>query len=67
MGPVQPDNPISLPPFVFVTNGSMKAGTEQIDYGYLTLAHTNGDIYVFFKNSNRKNNPAAHRSDGPPG
>jgi len=30
----------------------LKAGTEQIDYGYLTLAHTNGDIYVFFKTSN---------------
>ena len=30
----------------------MKAGAEQIDYGYLTLAHTSGDIYVFFKTSN---------------
>jgi glyoxylase-like metal-dependent hydrolase (beta-lactamase superfamily II) len=30
----------------------MKAGTEQIDYGYLNLAHTSGDIYVFFKTSN---------------
>ena len=29
-----------------------KAGTEQIDYGYLPLAHTDGDIYVFFKTSN---------------
>ena len=27
-------------------------GDEQIDYGYLPLAHTSGDIYVFFKTSN---------------
>jgi cyclase len=32
--------------------GSGKAGTEQIDYGHLPLAHTDGDIYVFFKASN---------------
>ena len=31
----------------FLTTGSIKAGTEQIDYGYLPLAHTNGDIYVY--------------------
>ena len=30
----------------------MKAGDEQIDYGYLHLAHTSGDIYVHFKTSN---------------
>jgi glyoxylase-like metal-dependent hydrolase (beta-lactamase superfamily II) len=36
----------------FLTTGSLKAGTEQIDYGYLPLAHTSGDIYVFFKTSN---------------
>jgi glyoxylase-like metal-dependent hydrolase (beta-lactamase superfamily II) len=36
----------------FVTTGSLKTGGEQIDYGYLTLAHTNGDIYVFFRNAN---------------
>jgi glyoxylase-like metal-dependent hydrolase (beta-lactamase superfamily II) len=30
----------------------MRAGGEQIDYGYLPLAHTSGDIYVFFKTSN---------------
>jgi glyoxylase-like metal-dependent hydrolase (beta-lactamase superfamily II) len=40
------------PTETFVTTGSMKAGTEQIDYGYLTLAHTSGDIYVFFKTAN---------------
>jgi len=40
------------PTETFLTTGSMKAGAEQIDYGYLTLAHTSGDIYVFFKTSN---------------
>ena len=35
-----------------MTTGSLKTGGEQIDYGYLTLAHTNGDIYVFFRNAN---------------
>jgi cyclase len=40
------------PTEVFETTGSLKAGDEQIDYGYLLLAHTNGDIYVHFKNSN---------------
>ena len=40
------------PTETFLTTGTLKAGVEQIDYGYLLLAHTNGDIYVFLKNSN---------------
>jgi glyoxylase-like metal-dependent hydrolase (beta-lactamase superfamily II) len=40
------------PTQTFLTTGSMQAGAEQIDYGYLPMAHTNGDIYVFFKTSN---------------
>src|ERR1700733_15743047 len=40
------------PTETFLTVGSMKAGSEQIDYGYLMLAHTSGDIYVHFKNAN---------------
>jgi cyclase len=40
------------PTETFLTTGSMKAGAEQIDYGYLTMAHTSGDIYVYFKNAN---------------
>jgi glyoxylase-like metal-dependent hydrolase (beta-lactamase superfamily II) len=40
------------PTETFETNGSLRADNEQIDYGYLPLAHTNGDIYVFFKTSN---------------
>ena len=30
----------------------MQAGGERIDYGYLIEAHTSGDIYVFFRDSN---------------
>jgi cyclase len=43
------------PTETFYTSGSLKTGpdgTEQIDYGYLIAAHTSGDIYVFFRNSN---------------
>jgi glyoxylase-like metal-dependent hydrolase (beta-lactamase superfamily II) len=40
------------PTETFQTTGTLKSGAEQIDYGYLPLAHTNGDIYVFFKTSN---------------
>ncbi len=42
----------ALPTEVFETAGSLKFGDEQIDYGYLLLAHTSGDIYVHFKNAN---------------
>jgi cyclase len=40
------------PTETFYTSGSLKAGAEQIEYGYLISAHTSGDIYVLFKNSN---------------
>jgi cyclase len=40
------------PSETFQTTGSLQAGTEQIDYGYLLMAHTSGDIYVYFKTSN---------------
>jgi cyclase len=40
------------PTGTFLSTGSLKAGGEQIDYGHLTLAHTNGDIYVHFRNAN---------------
>jgi glyoxylase-like metal-dependent hydrolase (beta-lactamase superfamily II) len=36
----------------FHTTGSFNAAGEQIDYGYLLMAHTAGDIYVYFKNAN---------------
>jgi len=40
------------PSETFYTSGTLKAGPEQIDYGYLINAHTSGDIYVFFRDSN---------------
>jgi glyoxylase-like metal-dependent hydrolase (beta-lactamase superfamily II) len=40
------------PTETFLTTGSLNAGGEQIDYGYLPMAHTSGDIYVYFKTSN---------------
>jgi cyclase len=42
----------ACPVEVFETTGSLKAGPEQINYGYLDLAHTSGDIYVYFTGSN---------------
>jgi cyclase len=36
----------------FRVDGSMTAGAERIDYGYLIEAHTSGDIYIFFRDSN---------------
>src|SRR5262245_51389358 len=40
------------PTETFYTSGSLKVGTEQIDYGYLMAAHTSGDIYAVFRDSN---------------
>jgi glyoxylase-like metal-dependent hydrolase (beta-lactamase superfamily II) len=40
------------PTETFYTSGSLKAGNEQIDYGFLIAAHTSGDIYVLFKDAN---------------
>jgi glyoxylase-like metal-dependent hydrolase (beta-lactamase superfamily II) len=40
------------PTQIFQTTGSLQAADERIDYGYLLLAHTGGDMYVFFKNAN---------------
>ena len=40
------------PTETFRGEGSMTAGRERIDYGYLIEAHTSGDIYVFFRDSN---------------
>ena len=40
------------PTETFLETGSVKAGGEQVDYGYLILAHTSGDAYVYFRNAN---------------
>jgi cyclase len=36
----------------FRDKGETKVGAETIEYGYLLEAHTRGDIYVFFRDSN---------------
>ena len=40
------------PTATFRITGSLTSGTEPIDYGHLPLAHTDGDIYVFFRKAN---------------
>ena len=42
----------ALPTATFREKGEMKMGVESIEYGYLLEAHTRGDIYVFFRDSN---------------
>ena len=42
----------ALPTETFRDQGSMKAGDEEIAYGYLMMAHTSGDLYVHFKGAN---------------
>jgi cyclase len=43
---------VALPTRTFRGKGEMTAGSERIEYGYLLEAHTRGDIYVFFRDSN---------------
>lgn len=40
------------PTDTFHHKASVSAGTENIDYGYMLEAHTDGDIYVYFRDSN---------------
>ncbi|HEV7715729.1 MAG TPA: MBL fold metallo-hydrolase [Steroidobacteraceae bacterium] len=40
------------PTETFYTNGKMSFGNEDIVYGYLPRAHTDGDIYVHFPSQN---------------
>jgi cyclase len=44
--------PQALPNETFYTSGKMMVGRERIEYGHLGQAHTDGDIYVFFPESN---------------
>jgi cyclase len=43
---------VAWPTKTFREKGELKAGAESIEYGYLLEAHTRGDIYVFFRDSN---------------
>jgi cyclase len=47
-----PRPPGALPTQTFYTNGSLAFGGETVDYGYLPQAHTDGDLYVFFRQHN---------------
>src|SRR5258706_1519483 len=40
------------PTVTFFTGDKTLAGNERIEYGHLLEAHTDGDIYVFFKDAN---------------
>lgn len=40
------------PTEIFRDKDEMTVGAENIEYGYLLEAHTRGDIYVFFRDSN---------------
>jgi glyoxylase-like metal-dependent hydrolase (beta-lactamase superfamily II) len=48
----QPRPKGAQPDKTFYVDGSMSAANDRIDYGYLIEAHTSGDIYVFFRDSN---------------
>jgi glyoxylase-like metal-dependent hydrolase (beta-lactamase superfamily II) len=41
-----------VPTVTFRQKDELKAGAETVEFGYLLEAHTRGDIYVFFKDSN---------------
>jgi glyoxylase-like metal-dependent hydrolase (beta-lactamase superfamily II) len=45
----QPLPKVAQPTQTFYTTGSLSFGGEQIDYGHLGQAHTDGDIYVHFR------------------
>lgn len=42
----------AVPTVTFRGRGELKAGAERIEFGYLLEAHTRGDAYVFFRDSN---------------
>lgn len=42
----------ALPTKTFYTTGTLNAGGEHIEYGYLIEAHTDGDAYFFCRDSN---------------
>jgi len=48
----QPRPKEARPNTTFYTTGKMTFGKEQVEYGYLGQAHTDGDIFVFFPGPN---------------
>jgi cyclase len=49
---VQPLPKVGQPTVTFRDKAAMTVGAESIECGYLLEAHTRGDIYVFFRDSN---------------
>ena len=43
---------VALPNETFYTTGKMTFGKEEVQYGHLGQAHTDGDIYVYFPGPN---------------
>jgi cyclase len=43
---------VAQPSQTFYTDGTLQFGDQRIDYGYLPQAHTDGDIYVHFRDAN---------------
>jgi glyoxylase-like metal-dependent hydrolase (beta-lactamase superfamily II) len=48
----KPQPETELPNDTFYTQESLDFGAEKVNYGYLAQAHTDGDIYVHFPDSN---------------
>src|SRR5690242_163833 len=51
----KPYGPLSahgLPNETTYSNGSLTFPNEKVEYGYLLQAHTDGDLYVYFRDSN---------------
>ena len=44
--------PAARPTQTIYTTATLPLGAETVDYGYLLQAHTDGDIYVFFRKAN---------------
>jgi cyclase len=42
----------ALPAETIYSTAALQIGDEPVEYGYLAQAHTDGDIYVFFRKSN---------------
>ena len=47
-----PRPPGAHPTQIVRSGGTLDAGDEHLDYGYLIEAHTSGDIYIHFRESN---------------
>jgi glyoxylase-like metal-dependent hydrolase (beta-lactamase superfamily II) len=50
--PYGPFTASALPNETFYSTQHMMIGDEPVEYGYLAQAHTDGDIYVFFRKTN---------------